>query len=251
MFIGGCVRQLYPESIGEVDPVVVYGRLAPLPSGRPAVRVNMISSLDGANSKGGLSGALGGPADRALLAGLRSLADIILVGAATARAEHYGPARVGDRARADRRALGLSEVPPIAVITRTCRLDWGSRFFAAAEARPVVVTVEAAAETDRSQAAEVADVIVAGDRDVEIDRVLAVFGERGIGNVLMEGGPSLIGQLATAGLVDELCLTVSPTLLSGDARRILTGPVLDPAVSLLLASVLCDDAFVFLRYGRV
>jgi riboflavin biosynthesis pyrimidine reductase len=141
-------------------------------------------------------------------------------------------------------------VPPIAVITRSCRLDWASRFFAEAEARPVVVTVAAAAESDRKQAAEVAEVIVAGDHDVEIDRTLAAFGERGIGNVLMEGGPSLIGQLARAGLVDELCLTVSPTLLSGDAGRILTGPLLDPAISMQLASVLYDDAFVFLRYRR-
>jgi riboflavin biosynthesis pyrimidine reductase len=170
------VRQLYPEVIGEVDSAAVYGRLAQLPSGRPAVRTNMISSLDGANSKDGLSGALGGPADRALLGTLRSLADLILVGAATARAEHYGPARVSDQARADRRALGLTEVPAIAVITRSCRLDWASRFFAEAEARPVVVTVAAADQSDRDRAAEVADVIVAGDHDVELDRALGVFG---------------------------------------------------------------------------
>jgi riboflavin biosynthesis pyrimidine reductase len=248
---GGSVRLLYPESLGEVDPLEAYGRLAPLVSGRPAVRVNMIASLDGASSAGGLSGALGGPADRALLATLRSLADVILVGAGTARAEHYGPARLSDRARARRRALGLSEVPPIAVITRSCRLDWATPFFVAAEARPVVVTVAGAAESDRHQAAEVADVVLAGDHDVEMERVLAALAERGNGNVLMEGGPSLVGQLATAGLVDELCLTVSPTLLSGDAQRILTGPVLDPQTSLRLVTVFCDDAFVFLRYQRV
>jgi riboflavin biosynthesis pyrimidine reductase len=245
------VRQIYPESVDAVDPLVAYGRLGPLVSGRPAVRVNMIASLDGASSAGGLSGAVGGPADRALLATLRSLADIILVGAATARAEHYGPARLGESARARRRAIGLSEVPPIAVITRSCRLDWTTPFFVAAEARPVVVTVSAAAESDRNQAAEVADVVLAGDHDVELDQVLARLAERGIGNVLMEGGPSLIGQLASAGFVDEFCLTVSPTLLSGDARRILTGPVLDPGISLRLATVFCDDAFVFLRYRRV
>jgi riboflavin biosynthesis pyrimidine reductase len=244
------VRQLYPESLGEVDPLVAYGRLGPLDSGRPAVRVNMIASIDGASSAGGLSGALGGPADRALLATLRSLADIILVGASTARAEHYGPARLSESARARRRALGLSEVPPIAVITRSCRLDWATPFFVAAEARPVVVTVAAAAQSDRDQGAEVADVVLAGDENVEMDKALAALAERGIGNVLMEGGPSLIGQLATAGLVDEFCLTVSPTLLSGDAQRILTGPGLDPRTSLRLATLFCDDAFVFLRYER-
>ncbi len=75
--------------------------------------------------------------------------------------------------------------------------------------------------------------------------------ERGAGSVLMEGGPSLIGQLAAADLVDELCVTVSPTLLSGDSRRILTGATLDPPTRLDLATVLHDDGFVFLRYRAV
>jgi riboflavin biosynthesis pyrimidine reductase len=245
------VRQLFPDPLEDVDPLAVYGRLEPLASGRPAVRVNMIASVDGASSAGGLSGALGGPADRALLRTLRSLADVILVGAATARAEHYGPARLGEKARARRLELGIPEVPAIAIITRSCLLDWESPFFTDAEQRPIVVTVASAREADRHRAAEVADVVLAGDTDVEGGLALAALSERGAGNVLMEGGPSLIGQLAAADLIDELCVTVSPTLLSGDARRILTGAPLDPGIQLDLASVLYDDRFLFLRYDRV
>jgi riboflavin biosynthesis pyrimidine reductase len=244
------VRQLYPDQRADVDPLAVYGRLSPLTSGRPSVRVNMISSIDGASSAGGKSGALGGPADRALLATLRSLADVILVGAATARAEHYGPARMSQTARDRRRAAGLAEVPPIAVITRSCLLDWASPFFSEAEQRPVVITVTSAPASDRRRAAEVADVLVAGDDNVDIERAVAALGEGGHGSVLMEGGPSLIGQLAAADLVDELCVTVSPMLLSGDSRRILTGATLVPPTRLDLASVLHDDGFVFLRYRR-
>jgi riboflavin biosynthesis pyrimidine reductase len=83
----------------------------------------MIVSVDGAASLQGRSGALGGPADKALFATLRSLADVLLVGAGTMRAEGYGPARLSDDARARRRDWGLPPVPPIAVITRSCRLD--------------------------------------------------------------------------------------------------------------------------------
>jgi riboflavin biosynthesis pyrimidine reductase len=244
------LRQFFPDPVDEVDPLVVYGRLTRVATGRPAVRVNMITSIDGASSAGGLSGALGGSADRALLATLRSLADVVLVGAATARAEHYGPARLSDAARSRRRQLGLPEVPPIAVITRSCLLDWGSSFFADAEQRPVVVTVANAREADRRRAAQVADVVIAGDDDVDTERALVALGDRGAANILMEGGPSLIGQLADADLMDELCVTVSPTLLSGDARRILTGRPIDPPARLALASALYDDSFLFLRYHR-
>ena len=138
------MRQLFPTA-GDVDPADAYGRLAALGPGRPGVRLNMIASVDGAASLQGRSGALGGPADKALFATLRSLADVVLVGAGTMRAEGYGPARLSDDARARRRDWGLAPVPPIAVITRSCRLDWRARFFTEAEQRPLVVTVASAA----------------------------------------------------------------------------------------------------------
>lgn len=106
------MRRLHPCPADAVDPVAEYGRLAPLAGGRPAVRVNMIASIDGASSAGGLSGALGGPPDKAVFAALRCLADVIVVGAATMRAEGYGPARLDGTARARRRGWGLPEVPP-------------------------------------------------------------------------------------------------------------------------------------------
>lgn len=243
-------RRLHPNPAEAVDPVAEYGRLAPLAAGRPAVRVNMIASIDGASSAGGLSGALSGPPDKAVFAVLRSLADVIVVGAATMRAEGYGPARLDCAARARRRGWGLPEVPPIAVLTRACRLDWGSTFFTEAEQRPIVITVAAAAEADRRRAGEVAEVVVAGDRDVEPVRALGALADRGAGNVLVEGGPSLNGQLAAAGLLDELCLTLSPTLLAGDARRIATGATLTPPATLELAHVLEGGGFLFLRYRR-
>jgi hypothetical protein len=73
-----------------VDPAALYGDL-PSARTRPAVRLNMIASIDGATAVAGVSGGLGGPADQALFAVLRSQADVVLVAAGTVRAEHYGP----------------------------------------------------------------------------------------------------------------------------------------------------------------
>jgi hypothetical protein len=99
------MRQLLPFPCDPVDPAVLYGDLPPART-RPAVRLNMIASIDGATAVAGLSGGLGGPADQALFAVLRSQADVVLVAAGTVRAERV----------AARRAGGQSVLPIMAVM---------------------------------------------------------------------------------------------------------------------------------------
>ena len=222
--------------------------MTPPRSGRPAVRANMIASLDGATSSGGTSGALGGPPDKAVFHALRALADVIVVGAGTMRAEKYKPARLDDGTRRRRIGQALGPVPPIAVLTRSCRLDWNLPFFTEADARPVIITAETAQPADRAEAECVADVVVAGDAAVDLARAVDALGEMGFTNVLTEGGPMILGQLVAAGLVDELCLTLSPTLIGGDASRILGDAVLGDVTRADLGHVLEADGFLFLRY---
>src|SRR4051794_38123392 len=156
------MRLLFPDAVESVDPIDVYSDL-PHCEGRPAVRLNMIVSVDGGTSWNGVSGALGGPADKALFSVLRSFADVVLVASGTMRAEHYGPAVVAPRFEQARRERGQTPAPRIAVVSRTCQFDWSSPFFTAATERPLIVTVSSAPDTDRKRAAEVADVIVAGE----------------------------------------------------------------------------------------
>jgi riboflavin biosynthesis pyrimidine reductase len=224
------MRQLWPFSCDPVDLDALYAEL-PCAGTRPAVRLNMIASIDGATAVAGVSGGLGGHADQELFAVLRSKADIVLVAAGTVRAERYGP-------------LGL----PVAVVSRSCRLDWDSLFFAAAAAQPLVITVAGAAAADRGKAAELAEVIIAGERDVDLAVALGALAERGFAKVLAEGGPTLNGQLAAAGLLDEVCLTVSPLLVGGDAKRILAGPGLPRGQRWQLCSLCEQDGFLFFRY---
>ena len=122
--------------------------------------------------------------------------------------------------------------------------------FRSAEQRPIIITAASAALDDRARAAEVADVITAGDDGVDLARALHALAERGHENVLAEGGPGIAAQLAGADLLDELCLTVSPLLAGGDAKRILDGGLLRPPAHFELHHVLESDGFLFLRYRR-
>src|SRR5207237_703238 len=122
-------RALLPQPSDAVDLEAAYAVGDGAPHGRPFARINMISSLDGAIAVNGRSGLLGGAGDRQVFHVLRSLADVILVGAGTARAERYGPARIDPEIQERRRARGQTAVPPIAVVTRSCHLDWSAPFF--------------------------------------------------------------------------------------------------------------------------
>jgi riboflavin biosynthesis pyrimidine reductase len=224
------VRQLFPEPRDTVEPLDVYRDL-PVVTGRPAVRLNMIASVDGSTALDGRSGGLGGPADRKVFSALRSLADLVLVAAGTVRAEHYGPGAL-----------------PIAVVSGSLQLDWDAPFFTAATHRPIVVTHRRAPADQAVRASRAADVLVAGESSVDLALAVGLLGERGFRHVLAEGGPSLNGALAGVGLLDELCLSLAPRLASGDAKRILAGPPLTPPPGLTLHSLCEEDGYLFLRY---
>jgi riboflavin biosynthesis pyrimidine reductase len=240
------VRALLPQHADDVDPVDAYAIPDSLRRDRPFVRCNMISTLDGAITVAGRSGKLGGPADRRIFHALRSLSDVILVGAGTARTEGYGPAHVADRERAQRIGRGQSPVPPIAVVTGSGNLDWSSPFFTEAEARPIVFTTGGSEEA-RRRGEKVADFVVAGDDRVDPRLVLDHLHRAGYGSVLLEGGPGLNAEVAQAGLLDELCLTLSPRLVAGSGPRIFAGPELPHPLDVQLVRLLEEDGFLFYR----
>src|SRR3954471_14438943 len=117
------MRRLFPTAEEHVDPATVYADL-PRRDDRPAVRLNMIVSVDGGTSWNGVSGALGGRADKALFATLRSLTDLVLVASGTMRAEQYGPVVIPPAVQEERQARGQEPVPAIAVVSASCRFDW-------------------------------------------------------------------------------------------------------------------------------
>ncbi|HEX9040285.1 MAG TPA: pyrimidine reductase family protein [Trebonia sp.] len=214
------------------------------------LRVNFVASADGAAYLDGRSEGLSSPGDKQLFGVLRLLADVILVGAGTARTEEYKPARRRPALASLRE--GRPAAAPIALVTRTLGLNLASPLFteAAPDARTIVITCAASDEDLRAQTAKVADVIVAGDDVVDLAAARAALEDRGLPRVLCEGGPHLFGDLAAAGLVDELCLSVSPMLAGPGAARIIDGTHLDTARPLALTQLLAaDDGFLYCCYS--
>ncbi|MGE2734170.1 pyrimidine reductase family protein [Mycolicibacterium vaccae] len=219
----------------------------------PWVRANMIASLDGAATTGGRSGGLGGSGDRAVFQTLRELADVIVVGANTVRIENYSGAQSGAGQRAARQRRGQTEVPPIAVLTRTGRLARDARLFTRTEVPPLVLTCTDAVADTRSRIGDLAEVLDASaDRpdSVDLPTALALLAERGLVRVLAEGGPAILGAFLAAGLIDELCLTLAPVLVGGPSARILSGPTEAPTGMTPRAPLTDADGYLYLRYVR-
>ncbi|HTT53904.1 MAG TPA: pyrimidine reductase family protein [Streptosporangiaceae bacterium] len=240
------MRQLCPPG-GPPDLAALYGY--PTGLNRAWVRANMIESIDGAAAVDGRSGGLSGPADREVFGLLRALADVILVGAGTARAEKYRPARIRPQWAGLR--AGRPAAPPIAVLSGRLDLDLDGPLLTAAApgARTIVITSAAAPADRRAAAAAHAEVILAGDRQVDVAAAVGALAHRGQHRILAEGGPHLLGQLARTGLLDELCVTVSPVLAGGPAGRIIQGPDGGAAPARAeLAHVLADRSYLFCRY---
>lgn len=237
------------DSISDADLERLYGYPSEL--SRAWVQVNFVSSADGAAAVNEQSEGLSHPADKRIFLLGRELADVILVGAGTVRAEGYRGARVNAERAARRAARGLSEVPPIAVVTRSGELDPAGPLFTDTQVPPIVITTEKAPETRRAALTRAgADVLLAGADDVDLGLALELLGERGLYRVDCEGGPMLFGDLIAAGLVDQLCLTIAPLLAGAGAHRIASGRPAPEPRRMDLASVLVEDGFTMLRYRR-
>ena len=234
---------------GLPDPDETLERYTVADRSTPHLRVNFVSSLDGAATHDGLSGGLGDDADRLVFDTLRMLTDVILVGAGTVRAEGYGGIRFTADAVAWRVAHGLPEHPPVAMVSGRLDLDPALPVFTRAAIRPIVVTHAAAPAKRRSALAEVADVLVCGEASVDHALMVSTLTERGYPQVLCEGGPSLFGSLLAADAVDELCLTLAPLLESGPARRIAAATEASPRRMRLLHALPAADTLL-LRYQR-
>ncbi|OCB17907.1 pyrimidine reductase family protein [Mycobacterium intracellulare] len=217
------------------------------------VRANFITSVDGGATSGGSSGAMGGPGDRFIFNLLRELADVIVVGAGTVRIEGYSGAQLSAAQRQHRQARGQSEVPPLAIVTKSGHLNRDMAVFTRTEVPPLVLTCAAAAAQTRRLLSGVCEVLDCSGGDPEkVDEaaLLAALGERGLRRILTEGGPMLLGSLIDRDMLDELCLTIAPYIVGGQARRIAAGPG-QLLTGMRCAHVLTDDAgYLYTRYVR-
>ncbi|MGW5423012.1 pyrimidine reductase family protein [Streptomyces sp. NPDC003943] len=220
---------------------------------RPWLRANMVSSLDGAGQHDGRSQPLSSETDMRIFGTLRGLADVVVVGAETVRSEGYRPARAREAFAARRAAAGQGPAPVIAVVTASLDLDFSLPLFTEPLVPTLVLTGTESSPERRAEAERAgAEVVIAGDGPgVEPERVVTALAERGLRRQLTEGGPRLLGQFVAAGVLDELCLSVSPTMTAGTAQRIAGGPPVAVPKRFAVAAVLEQDGFLFTRYLRI
>ncbi|MEA2314130.1 MAG: hypothetical protein QOI03_822 [Solirubrobacteraceae bacterium] len=222
------------------------------PQPRPRVLLNMVSTVDGRATLDGRSAPLSSIADRHLFRALRMSADCVMVGAGTVRTERYGRLIREPSARRARRERGLSEEPLACIVSGRLSLDAEVPLLADPDANVVIATSSAASVAGAR--AHVDYVRPSTDGVLDLGASLAELRARfAVELLLCEGGPHLASQLFAAGLVDELFITISPTLAGGEASggealRILAGPELQPPLPLELLGVLESASDLFLRY---
>lgn len=219
------MRRLLPD-VADEDLEDLYTELEiPAGEGRPHLYLDMVASVDGAATIDGRTRSLGGEADHLAFRRLRETCDAILVGAGTVRVEDYGPPRRHDGTVERRRARGLADLPTVVVISASLALDPSARLFRDPELRPTILTVADAPQPRRQALSEVADLVSIGTGVVDLAAGMAALADRGWHRVLCEGGPHLNASLFALDLVDELFLTVTPTVAGETDRRIVEGPI--------------------------
>jgi riboflavin biosynthesis pyrimidine reductase len=196
---------------------------------RPWLRVNMVSTVDGAaTGEGGRSGSINNGVDRWVFHRLRAMADVIVVGAGTARAEGYRPA-----------------VAPLVVVTRRGGVPESLRDAPAGSV--LVATCSSAERLDETrELLGPEQVLVLGSHRIDLPLLKQVLADRGWGEMLAEGGPHLLRDLLASDTVDELCTTVVPRALAGGHPRITQGPPVD--VPLRLHTLLEQDGTLLARW---
>jgi riboflavin biosynthesis pyrimidine reductase len=242
------VQALYPttpSSLTDDDIAGLYG----YPVERTWVRANFVSTLDGAvQGSDDRAASISDSADRRVFALLRSLCDVVVVGAGTARAEGYGPVLAHEVDAELRGRQGLAAVPSIAVVSRT--LDVSDDLLRGGLARTLVFTTATAPARRVKEARAVAEVVEAGDETIDPATVVDELTARGFRRILLEGGPQLMRAFVAAGRCDELCVTISALLVGGDRHRLLRGGAVEPPEALQLRHLLEEDGTLFCRYTK-
>jgi riboflavin biosynthesis pyrimidine reductase len=254
------VQLLYSRSrpgVGPIDTAELLSLYRHRDEGesRGWLRSNFVVTLDGSTTgSNGRSGTINTESDREIFALQRALADVILAGGQTARAERYRAVDLSPQQRKMRSEEGLAPFPLLVIVSRSLNLDPAVARPAVGFGGPTLIVTtlhRSAAEVAPFEKAGV-EVVRLGAPSVDLAAVRGMLAERGYRRILCEGGPTLHPELLTADLVDELCLTMSPLAVAGPGKRVAQGPLLDPPADFRLNfCLLGDDGALFLDYERV
>jgi riboflavin-specific deaminase-like protein len=216
------VRSLLPDQ-GETSVETALGELdfvSDAHPDRPYLITNFALTLDGRATLSGRSGAIGSSTDTAMLVGLRTTVDAVMIGAGTMRAERYGRPVADPQKRARRERQGLPHDPLMCLVSGSLDLPWDAELFTSGQGAVVIFT------SSERQPPQTATPVHCEHHEGTVDLVEAMSylrGERGVRALLCEGGPHLHAQLIEAGLVDELFVTHAPKLAGGEGPHLVHG----------------------------
>ncbi len=248
-----------------------YGRLSFVrPPDGPYVISNFVTTLDGVVSLN-IPGQSGGGEisgfnqhDRMVMGILRAVADAVVVGAGTLRAvpRHLWTAEfvyppLAEAYRELRASTGRTEPPLNVIVTARGEIDLDLPVFRSPEVTPMIVTTRHGARRLREGSVPARAIVVSDDSDGAIDArqvIRAITSARPSQLILVEGGPSLLGDFLAVGCVDELFLTVAPQIAgrdqTGDRPGLVAGRSFAPehAIWGTLIGIKRGESHLFLRY---
>ena len=236
------------EPVGALTDAQVVAAY-PWPPGRRWVRAMMVTTLDGAAAgPDGLSGSISGDADQAVFSAVRRLADAVLIGAATLRAERYKPMRAKEEDAEARREQGLAASPRLVIVSGSLELPWSEPVFSQSTLPPLILTGTNADPAALTRVPETCEVVTLAGDSVNASAILDAMEERGLRRIVCEGGPTLLHELVSADLLDEADITVSPVFTGTNTSP--HTPGLRGVAEFELAQVLTADGFLMARYLR-
>ena len=243
------VRRLYPDPAPTTiaDEVAAYDFVGFARDERPYTVTNFALTVDGRATISGRSGAIGTETDTAMLVGLRTRVDALMIGAGTMRAERYGRVVVDPEKRAGRERGGLPHDPLMVIVSARLDLPWDADLFTSGAGEVLIFT---SSEVEPPETATPLEIVRHEGRVDLAEAMRHLRSEHGVRGLLCEGGPHLHAQLLAAGLVDELFVTTAPKLGGGDGPGLAEGLPAEVR-ELELVSLLADGGELFHRYRTI
>lgn len=210
---------------------------------RPFTFINSAMSADGKiSTKKRKQVKISGKSDFDRVDALRASADAVMVGIGTVLADDPSLTVKSEERRKRRVAEGKDENPARIVVDSKARIPLAADVFKKGVGKRIVV-VSRAAPADKVEALkEKADVIIAGNEEVDLAEMARELKKRGIGRLMVEGGATLNWAMARAGLVDEISVFVGNIIIGGkEAPTFMDGEgISDRAEAIELDLVKCE-----------
>jgi 2,5-diamino-6-(ribosylamino)-4(3H)-pyrimidinone 5'-phosphate reductase len=185
---------------------------------RPTVLVNVAMSADGKIStrerrQVRISGAL----DRARVDRMKAESDAVMVGIGTVLTDNPSLTLKSPDLRRQRVERGQEENPVRIVVDSLARTPPDADILHKGKGDRIIA-ISKQADAERVEILRsYAEMIQAGNTEVDLQALMHALGDRGIHHLMVEGGGRLIGALFQEHLVDELSIYIGNVVIGGDA----------------------------------